>query len=120
MNEMTENVPNYVMKKHRFRKTSEPHRLQPRDPTVHVKWQGNHACDGQEVSDWLEGHVKFESVDLVSGVLKGDIHETSIMTVTFEKASVAERLCLQPEQCILNQQLQQKFPVHICRMSAET
>jgi hypothetical protein len=116
----TRNVPNYVMKKYCFRKTSEPRRPQPRDPTVHVKWQSNHDCDGQEVLDWLEGHGKFELVDLVSGVLAGDIHETSIMTVTFEKVRVAERLCLQPMQYISNQQLQQKFPVHICRMSAET
>jgi len=114
------NVPNYVMKKYCFRKTSRPHRPQPCDPTVHVRWQCNHPCDGPgEVFEWLDGHGKCELVDLVSGVLAGDVHETFIMTITFEKASVAERLCLQPEQYILNQQLQQKFPVLTYRMSAE-
>jgi hypothetical protein len=111
---MTENVPNYLMKKHRFRKTSESHRPQTLDPTVHAKWQGNHLCDG-EVLDWFQGHGKFEVLDCC-----GDIHKTNIMTVTFEKAGVAERFCLQPKQYILNRQLQQKFPVHICQMSAET
>jgi hypothetical protein len=81
--------------------------LQAFDPTVYVKWHDNPSFAG-EVCEWVEGHGKVE-VDIDTDVL-----DNNIMTVTFEDAGVAERLCLQTAHHI------RKFPVHICCMSAET